>query len=260
MDNITRQLKGDFKPHELRRYLVFEILFFWGLIFACWRIFPEENAFSIMTHTFSFLGSFDSHRNPGGWWLFTIAMTSWGLATVPVALYLQRCFSPISARGARAGARLLLTGALGIVLVGIFPDARGVAVGNWHWGDFHKIAALFLVVGFLFGIPLFGVLLLKDRFSSEPKQHNHTRLLGPYFFFASITGIALTFLITWIFVYADMQAAAKVSGTAIGSSWTEAMGTRYSFPLWDNVFLYTLFISLIWIPLVAPKPNDGRVE
>ncbi len=256
MDNIARLLKGDFKPRELRRYLVFEIVFFWGLIFQCWRIFPEENNFSIMTHTFSFLGSFDSHRNPDGWWLFTIAMVFWGMATVPVALYIQRCFRSISDWSARIGGGLLLTGALGIVLVGLFPDSRAIAMANWPWGELHKIAALVLVVGFLIGIPLLGVTLLKARFTARAKHPIHARMLWPYLFFSVVSGVALAFLIRWEFLYAGMKTAAERSGTGIGSSWTEAMGTRYSFPLWDNLFLYTLFITLVWLAFAAPRIKE----
>ena len=256
MDNVLRQLKGDFKAYELRRYLVFEAVFFWGLIFQCWRTFPEENAFSIMTHTFSFLGSFDSHRNPDGWWLFSIALVFWGMATVPVVLYIRRCFQSLAGRGGRTGGALLLVGALGIVLVGLFPDSHATAIGNWPWGALHKIAALVLVVGFLFGIPLLGVTLLRARLAVGENHAISARVLWPYLFFSVISGVALAFLARWEFLYAGMKAAAVRSGTGIGSSWAEALGTRYSFPLWDNVFIYTLFITLVWIALTAPPVRN----
>ena len=256
MDTLRRYILGDFEPGELRGYLFFEALLFWGLIAHCWIIYPAENHYSIMTHTFSFLGSFESKHNPGGWWLFSIAMVFWGSATAPVVLYLYRRFATISKWGARAGAFLMLMGCTGIVLVALFPDVPGNVIGDWRSTDIHEKASILIAAGFLLGISWYGVLLLKDRFFPGPggggSCFNHGRLLWPYLFWGIVVGVATYFQIRWEFVYAEMKAAAAASGAHIGSHWSEALNTCYSFPLWENVVIYTLFIFLVWLPLAVP--------
>ena len=253
MNAFFRILRGEFRPRELRPYLAIETVVFWGVIFQCWRMFPEENSFSIMTHTFSFLGSFNSDRNPEGWWLFTVALCFWGVATVPLALYIRRSIKEVSPWAARIGGGLLLVGALGVVLVGTMPDARAIAVGSLKWGELHKFAALVLVVGYLFGIPLIGYGLLRELLAPKTSISVTTRHLLPYGFFVLVSATSLAFLTRWLFVYADMKTHAQITGVDVGSSWSEALGTRYSFPLWDNVFIYTLFITLSWMALAAPS-------
>ena len=265
MGALRRYIKGDFEHNELRVYLAFEALFFWGLIFICWVIYPEENKYSIMTHTFSFLGSFQSNHNPSGWWLFSAAMVFWGTATVPLVLYLYRRFAAISIWGARAGACLLLAGCVGVVLVALFPDAHGAVIGDVEWTDIHEKAALLIAAGFCLGISWHGILLLKDRFSRrafiENTRSDYRRLAWPYVFWAVMVGVAAYFQIKWEFVYADMKAAAGASGERIGSHWAEALNTWYSFPLWENVMIGTLFVFLIWFSLVVPNevPAGNRV-
>ena len=255
MDVLKQYVTGDLEPAELRGYLVFETLVFWGLIFVCWLIYPVENKYSIMTHTFSFLGSFEGQHNPRGWWLFTVAMIFWGLATVPLTFYLYRRFAASSPWGARVGALLMLAGCAGVVLVGIFPDARNPIIGDWRSTDIHEKAALLIAAGLGLSIPWHGLLVLKDRFSWIPFGgegcFDCRRLAWPYLFWLTITGVAVYFQVKWEFVYAEMRAAAEASGTKIGSHWSEALNTPYSFPLWENVVIYTLFLTLIWLAIAV---------
>lgn len=257
MSALKRYIKGDFQPAELRGYLIFEALVFWGLIFVCWVIYPKENKYSIMTHTFSFLGSFNGNHNPSGWWLFTAAMVFWGSATVPLALYLYRRFAAISRWGARLGLSLMLAGCAGVALVGIFPDAHGEVIGDVRWTDIHEKVAVLIAAGFGLSIPWYGLLLLKDRFSRMPfgggSRFDHRKLAWPYLFWFSIVGVVAYFQIKWEFVYAEMRAVAQASGERIGSHWSEALNTRYSFPLWENVAIYALFVFLVWLSLSVPN-------
>ena len=55
-----------------------------------------------------------------------------------------------------------------------------------------------------------------------------------------------------------MKAEAAASGGHIGSSWAEGLHTCYSFPLWENVVIYTLFIFLIWFALALPSEVPAR--
>jgi hypothetical membrane protein len=260
MKMLLHTVRGHFTPATLRVYLAAQALFFWGIIFICWRLFPEENAFSILTHTFSYLGSFEPDRNPPGWWLFCIAMVFWGLSSVPVVSYITHQVALASGKPLRGPARLLTTGCAGIVLVGLFPDARGAILGPIRWTDLHYLGALFVVIGFVFGVPWFAARLFRASRSAstpEPARAACRKARLPQLLFIAETTVALTFLIRWEFVYRDRRAEAEAAGRIIGSPWSEAMNTPYSFPLWDNLFVYTLFVYLVWTALALSSEQQN---
>jgi len=249
---------GQIEPATLRIYLAAQALFFWGVIFVCWRLFPVENAFSILTHTFSYLGSFEPDRNPPAWWLFCIAMVFWGLSSVPVVRFIIRQVALASGKPLRGPVRMLLTGCGGIVLVGLFPDARGTILGPIRWTDLHYLGALFVVIGFVFGVPWFAARLFRAARSpetSEPARTACRRACLPQLLFIAETTVALSVLICWEFIYWGRRVEAEAAGRTIGSSWSEAMNTPYSFPLWDNLFVYTLFVYLAWTALALSSES-----
>lgn len=261
MKSMLNIVGGHFAPGTLRIYLAVEALVFWGVIFLCWRRFPVENAFSIHTHTFSYLGSFEPDRNPPGWWLFSIAMVSWGMASVPVVLHNLRLLARANPRGLGVTRFLLLMGCSGIVLVGLFPDARGPVLGSVRWTDLHHIGAAVLVLGFLLGIPRFALSLRRaahDTTLDAVVRRACWRARWPQAVFLSISGVALTLLVLWIFVYEQRRTVAEASGQIFGSPWMEAMHTPYSFPLWDNVFVQSLFIYLAWTALALSTATSQR--
>lgn len=250
MSSIARCIRGDFQKQEVRQYLAAEALIFWGLIFLCRMIYPDKNHYSILTHTFSFLGSFEPFHNPEGWWLFSIAMIFWGSATLPVVLFLYRCFRVISRWAAGTGAVLFALGCLGIALVGIFPDAHGNVIGAWEWTDIHEKASILVAAGFTLGILWHGLLLLADRVAlkrlSGNGAFNYRSVLWPYVFWGTVACLAVHFQIQSSLYYAQLKMAAALSGKSIGSHWAETIGTRYSFPLWENIVIYALFIFIVW--------------
>ncbi len=253
METLKQWAVGDFRPAGLRRYLGIEAAIFWGLIFLCWTLYPVENKYSIMTHTFSFLGSFETKHNPQFWWLFSAAMMFWGVASVPLVLHLRRRFSAISNGGAAVGAVLMLAGCVGISLIGVFPDAHGRVIGNAEWTDIHEKAAIAVAVGFILGIAWYGLLLLKDRLAGGQSGFDHRKTIWPYAFWLAVLVVVGYFLVTWEFVYADMKAAAEAAGEPIGSAWSEALNTRYSFPLWENIWIYSNYVFLAWLSLAVPE-------
>lgn len=256
MEILTRIVTGRFEKNEIKRYVVFQTFTFWGTIFLAWLSYPTEHKYSIMTHTFSFLGSFDEKHNPGHWWIFTIAMVFWGISNIPVVLYLYRRFATLSPWGALIGCLLMLLGSISIVFVGLFPDARGLVVGQWEYTDIHMKAAPLVAAGFILAIPLYGVLVLRDRLTGYSLrtacQFNHRKLMWPYLFWGAIMSVAIYYQVTWEFVYADMKAAAQAAGKDIGSHWSAALNTRYSFPLWENIVIYTLFAFTVWLAVAVP--------
>jgi len=257
MAAVLQCLRGQFTASALYRYVFFVCVTFWGLIFLAWLGYPEENKYSIMTHTFSFLGSYEMKHSPVWWWLFSVAMVFWAVAGMPLVLHIQRHFAYLSKWGARAGAALLLLGCVNIGLVGIFPDAKTPLGPNLQVTDIHEKVAILAAAGFIFGIILHGVLLLKDRFLSNNHQFEHRPFIPLYAFWLTILFTASYFLIKWEYVYAARKAAARAAGTSIGSSWSEAMNTIYSFPLWENILIYTLFIFLVWLSLLLAKAGPA---
>ncbi len=244
MEQLKRIMSGDFARNEARQYLLCMSGVFWGLILLAWLGYPAENRYSIMTHTFSFLGSYETKHNPHWWWLFTVAMIFWGGAGIPLSLYYRRRLHVVSARGAWVGAGLLILGFVNIGLVGVFPDVRTVVYNELRVTDIHEKTAVLSAVGFILGISGYGLLLLKDALGE--RRLAHRGMVAPYVFWVGVLTVASYFLIKWEFVYAEKRAAAQAAGVSIGSSWSEALNTRYSFPLWENILIYTLFIFLVW--------------
>ncbi len=260
MNTVVRCLNGRFTDTEIKRYLVFVSATFWGLILLAWIGYPTENKYSIMTHTFSFLGSFEQKHSPEWWWIFSIAMVFWGTAGIPLVLFIHGRFAPLSKWGARIGAGLLLLGCINIALVGVFPDAKTQLTPTVRVTDVHAKVAILAAIAFILGIAAHGLLLLRDRFASAcfggESRFEHRPFVAPYAFWLAILCTASYFLIKWEFVYAAKKAAAQASGQSIGSSWSEAMNTIYSFPLWENLLIYTLFIFLVWLPLALIQAED----
>ena len=235
MKPLTRILAGHLDKTGLRRYVLVKAAVFWSLIFLAWLMYPAENHYSIHTHTFSFLGSFEAKHSPDWWWIFSIAMIFWGCATLPLVFYHRRRFLPISRVGANIGAFFLAVGAVGVICVGLFPDARPELFGGWKWTDIHEKAAVLVGFGFLLGLLCQGALLLRDRAGARHfADHNpaaYRRLAIPYLVWGVISFVGIAFQVRWGFVYPQLKAAASAKGEDFGSSWSEAMGTIYSFPL-----------------------------
>lgn len=256
MNLFARIASGHLEPTELRRYLILKAGLFWSLILLAWIMYPTENAYSIRTHTFSFLGSFETKHTPEWWWIFSIAMIWWGLATFPMVLYHRRRFTHVTRLGSNIGATFLLLGCVGVIGVGLFPDARGQIIGDWEWTDIHLKAAILVAIGFGLGILWHGGLILRDLFgprhfaAHDPRAYR--KLARPYLVWGAITFVGLAIQLRWGFVYAQMKAAADAGGEKIGSSWSEAMGTIYSFPLWENILIYALFGFLVWFAIEVP--------
>jgi len=257
MDLVKRVASGNLLADEIKKYVLVEACLFWGLILAAWISYPAEHHYSIMSHTFSFLGSWDPQHNPEHWYFFSMAMAFWSLASVPLVLYHHRRFALVSRWGAHVGAFFFLLGSLGTLGVACFPDARGPAIGSIEWTRIHEKAAVLIAAGYTLGLLWFGGLLLRDRIARALRgggsHFNHGRLIWPYLFWFAVTGFAVNNQITWGMRYEGMKKAAAAAGSHIGSSWSLSLNTYYAFPLWENIVIYTLFIFLAWFALAVPN-------
>lgn len=245
----------------IRGYLLVEALVFWGTVGFCYWLVPRENNFAFLSHSFSYLGGFDACHNPRWWWVFSIAMAFWGIATVPVVLYIYHRFAPISRWAARTGAIILLIGCLGIVLVGVIPTGHSTVPGGFDWILAHRRAGLLTATGFGVGVFWFEIMLFVDGFTRKRLgQHGYWRYVWPYAFWWTMIFLTTYYLVSWMFVYERMKTEAAAAGRALQGSWTEALNTRYSIPLWENIMIITLFVFLVWLPLALPREIPGEQE
>ncbi len=249
---------GDFDRSVLRRYLAVVSALYWSLILGALYLFPEHK-FSIMSNTYSALGSYDQNNNPQWWWLFSIAMTFWGIAMVPVVFYNYRRIASISSRGAGVGAFFLMLGGIGISLVGIFPDAAGMTSGNHEIREIHKYVALIGAGGYLLSAIWFGVLLVADALKNPYSDFDHKLFLPPYVILGGVFGTGVFFLLQWETVYENLKAAAIAAGQPVPGHFGAALNTRYSFPLWENLTIWSLFLFIVWFALALPEdvPNGN---
>ncbi len=260
MDAFLCLAKGDFDRPVLQRYLAVVGGIYWCLIFACWRLFPEHK-FSIMSHTYSALGSYDQSNNPQWWWLFSVAMTSWGVVMIPVVFYNFRRLAVISAGAAGMGALFMMLGGIGISLVGIFPDAGGVTFGNHEIREVHKYVALAGAGGYLLSALWFGGMLVYDVLVTGNGDFDYKWIIPPYVILGSVFGTGVHYLLQWESVYGKLKAAAIAAGQPVPGHFGAALNTRYSFPLWENLTIWSLFIFIVWFALALPEeaPFGGRL-
>lgn len=257
MDTCVQLVKGDFDRPVLLRYLGVVCVIYWGLIFSAIGFFPEHK-FSIMSYTYSALGSYDDSNNPQYWWLFCTAMTLWGIAMIPVVLYNYRRLATVSPWLAAIGAFFMMLGGIGISLVGIFPDAHGLTFNNYEIREIHKWVALGGAGGYMLSNIIFGVILIIEAVTDKTGEFNLKWLIPPYVIWGGIFGTGLYFQFQWEKLYPQLKAAAIAAGQPVPGHFGAALNTRYSFPLWENLVIYSLFVFIAWFAIALPEEVPER--
>ncbi len=256
MDACLCLATGDFDRPVLRRYLAVVGGIYWCLILTSLGLFPEHK-FSIMSNTYSALGSYDQDNNPQWWWLFSMAMTFWGVAMVPVVFYNFRRLAIISVRAAGMGAFFMMLGGIGISLVGVFPDVSGMTFNHHEIREIHKYVALIGAGGYLLSALWFGGMLLtdalKNAFAGDYGDFDYKWIAPPYVILGGVFGTGVYFLLRWESVYANLKAAAIAAGRPVPGHFGAAFNTRYSFPLWENLTICSLFLFIVWFALALPE-------
>jgi len=247
--------------HHFPKFVIFKAFTFWSLILLAWLSYPADHAYSIMSHTFSFLGSWSEEHNPRYWWIFTCAMVFWGVAMVPITLRIYLRFREISPWAAVVGAFFMLVGSVGVVVVGLVPDAREILYGDTRWTEVHEIAAVMVGVGFALGILWHAGMILRDRFGERKLNDGHSLGLRsfawPFAMWVGVLAVAVHNQVTWAQTYEARKAAAEAASTHIGSSWGESLNTVYAFPLWENIVIYALYAFLIWFALLVHRTEEA---
>ncbi|CAL6032324.1 DUF998_domain-containing protein [Hexamita inflata] len=260
-NNITMYICGYLTPQQQIVHSVVGFVLIWCIYGASYYTFNLSNypqQYSIMTSTFSFLGSWDSERNPKGWYWFTIGMVLSFFVEIPLLMYVYQRLKHVDLKLAKVSLVFWFMGVCAQFLVGCFPDANSIIFGKTKFSDIHNIVAIATFLSLLVSAPINGALVAYDRPGSCKKigkknmlNHRHTDIcIG-----LVITSICISviFSILWQVVYPIMYA----KDPSIGSNWSAAMNTIWSFPLWENVVIFTLYLYLIWFPFTLPRRTDG---
>ena len=261
MERLKRCVCGGHGPAEIRWHLALLMAGYWGLVFCAWLGYPAENHFSVQTRMLSALGSFEDCYNPRWYWLFTAAMVYCGMCMVPVILYMRRRLSPVSGRGATAGACFFLLGCGATMLTGLLPYAHRDVLG-WQLSDLHMNAAALLAGSFALGFGWHGLLLLRAWLAGRPfGPHGprvYLRFVGPFLLGVPVL-VALALRIRWGSVWAAACAAAGASGKEAAGFMSAAFGGMVHFPLLEHIAIWTLTVFVVWFTVVLPHP-DGEVR
>ncbi|NMC07037.1 MAG: DUF998 domain-containing protein [Candidatus Lokiarchaeota archaeon] len=127
---------GNFSARTFRSYLLAIAAIFGGLVFTSYLLYP---GYTFFDYSVSSLGAW--HKNPSGWWVFSIAMWAMGIMIVPFFMHVKRVFSRYTPRFARLFEACVLVTAGGMVALGFFPESPGTA-------PVHYVAAAFIFGGF----------------------------------------------------------------------------------------------------------------
>ena len=240
--SFIENLKGNFTRYDILDWLIIGGILGFCLLALAWMVYPEENAYSIMKDTISFLGSMDEDNNPQGWWLFSISFVIFGLMLIPVALYRHKRMK-LAGNGKFIkiieGMSFLfyIVAAIGVILIAMFPDNQGEDFyADFTTGKIHNKIALVAFGGFGLALLLEFVVLMVDSFTT--KHFKVKYWLPVYIIFLTVAGLTAYTQIKW-----EMICESNCwPGDGI-----------YSFPLWEWIVFFTLFMVLYTIALSIPN-------
>ncbi|MGV9171034.1 MAG: DUF998 domain-containing protein [Promethearchaeia archaeon] len=235
---IMEILKGYFTRFELIDYLVISAVLGFLFLALAWMTYPLANQYSIMKDTISFLGSSDADNNPEGWWFFSVSFIIFSISLIPLALYRFRRLKVINKPLASLSMLFYLIASVGIFLVAIFPDNGGQSYfSDLSAGRVHNIVSILGFGGFGFASLIDFFLFIWDFFKAESLNSGIWLII--YIVFFIIVGMTAYTQIIW-----EMTCESNCwPGDGI-----------YSFPLWEWIVFFTVFI-VIYTKILS-LPND----
>lgn len=259
-------IKGDFKSKtELKKYLIIGYTVMFASVFCAMVMYNLDNPnYSIFEHTFSFLGAWKCHENPNGWWFFSINMFVFGCWTIPLILYMSKRLMPLDKVIVSFTTLLMLIGAVGMILVGCFPDVQENPdfFGGFVSGQTHNAVSIVAFGGIGFSLIINGLLLRKDyskRFITLPftppsgrRILNHKKISKPYLMIISILLCTVFFLVMWEIVwpiYYEPQGIGHWPGEHI-----------FSFPMWEWIAIIGTYVWYGWFPMALPQEIPKILE
>ncbi|CAL6011097.1 Conserved_hypothetical protein [Hexamita inflata] len=212
-----------------------------------------------MTATFSFLGSNEQNSNPNGWYWFSIGMFTSFFVEIPLIMYVYQRLRLVNFRLAKVSNGFWLTGVSSQFLIGVFRSSRDKVFGKIEFRKIHNIVAIICFLSLLVGAPCSAALVAYDK-PKSCTNYGKKNLLNHRLTDICISLVMLSlflvvlFCVLWQIVYPILY---KQDPT-IGSNWTAGMNTIWSFPLWENVCIITLYVYILWFPFMLPARTDGK--
>ena len=233
---------GKFNSTQLLVYVIIQISVFVTFLVLARVTYPKENNYSIMNHTMSFLGSKEPFRNPKGWYFFSIAIMWITIADIPLNLYIFRyllTFSPVFAW------IMIMSGGISTingVLVSIFTDvdtdrelSGGDFIQDLKSGRIHNVTAVITFSTFILANLITGLAYL-----FHPLQRSLYTWLPPFLIFMIVLTGFFLFNALWQKKCKNDEKLESFPGDGI-----------YSFPLWEWLLFFSLYIFLFWIVFLA---------
>ena len=198
-----------------------------------WWLYPAENRYSILTSTISYLGSPDPDRNPQGWRVYQVGMTSLILL---MGSWLSRRHDGFRRRRAllgQVGSGPLVV-ALVMLLVSVWiPDSRTQEFLGEKATRVHTRLAIL-------AIPVLGVGLTLDTVGRFLMGTRLVRL-WPAFLFATLVAFAFWKLAEWESLCRIDQSLRHWPGDGIHST-----------PLWEWITFLYLIGHMRWMSKAPP--------
>lgn len=195
---------------------------------TAWFLYPAENHYSILTCTISYLGSPDTDRNPHGWRIYQLGMTTLILLMGWLLVDRHRLFQGPRSLPGRSASLPLFTALLLLLAATWIPDSRSLQFLGEKATRVHTRLALV-------AIPIMGIGLFLDTLGRFVKGVRLTKL-WPAFLFAGLVGFGFWKLTEWESLCRANPSLRHWPGDGIHST-----------PLWEWITFLYLTAHFVWM-------------
>ncbi len=227
-------LEGRFSGNFLSFfYAPLNILILPCLLFAASLFYPK---FNFLRMDISFLGAPD--KNPAGWIIWSTAMLLQGLMIFPAAMHMRRRMAALNPGAGDKGACAFIVSSIGLVLLGLIPQFKGVA-----FTLFHAFNGLLAMCGMYVGLFLWVVPLCRDR-------RTNRMLLAVFIFFLNFGPVG----------FLSTQGYRIFSGGAANYRLYGPCPWFLSFSLWEWILSFGVFASFTTMMYLIPGGHTAASE
>ncbi|CAL6002212.1 Conserved_hypothetical protein [Hexamita inflata] len=258
-NKFCRYISGFLTPNQLIAHSIIGYICIWSIFGASYGTFNQVNHYSIMSSTFSYLGSNDKDCNPNGWYWFSIGMFASFFVEIPLIMYIYQRLKLVNYRLAKVSNGFWLVGVCAQFFIGVFPSSKDKIFGNTEFRQFHNPIAVICFVCVLVGAPCSAALVAYDK-PKSCTNYGKRNLLNHRLTDICIALIMISiclvviFCVLWQIVYPIQYK----KDPSIGSNWSAGMNTIWSFALWENVCIITLYVYILWFPFTLDLRTDEK--
>ncbi|CAL6063560.1 Conserved_hypothetical protein [Hexamita inflata] len=260
-----KQFKKTFSDYVLgkfsRRQLYVHVYGGFVLMLFCYFmafiLYPKENGYSIFKQTYSNLGSFDSISNYRGWYFYSLLQFISFFVNFPMAFYQHYRLKLINNVISIIACIAMVMGSICQLFLGFFPASIEPLYKTIMIGDIHNNVGYTGFASCLLGYVLYSVLSVIDRTCSKNKHPilNHIKVDLILAFIIIMFLLTTTAICSWLVIYPKL----KEKNPDMPNFRTASQYTVFCFTMWENFFVYSLYIFNFIFPLVIPRRTDGIV-